>query len=489
MFLTVKKNDQLIVARRCELARRIGIHEGSTLSLAKAFLPHAVVHPLSSLDDFKKLYRLAAYHYRYTPIIGLDPEAITFYKDKKLDSLPICHFGVNLDLTGTERLYPDDRRFIKELSDFFLKLRIEARFALAPRISVAWALSRFAPERVSIVTDTALQAALTNLPIAALRIDPQAEAGLRSVGLLKISNLLSVPRKNILERYGKGCLKRLDQFTGEMPETIEPIQIPHTWRELREFEVPLQNHDAICSVILELVVTVLEKLIAASKLAKQFDLFILGRTVIGEYFRLSKEFTLYSPTTDSKHLLAVITPLVEGLKIPGGISTILLTAKQVVKHSPTQKDFNADDEVNTDKEELLNFFVSGLGDKRVTRVEFTQSYLPEHSFAFVPVSVKGNGNTDSKIEERPSVILESPQPIKAIAMLPDSHPVKLFWKDEELKISSGIGPERLERPWYEDRNFHTETRDYFKVQDQKGRWLWVYRNVKSQEWFIQGLWI
>jgi hypothetical protein len=37
-------------------------------------------------------------------------------------------------------------------------------------------------------------------------------------------------------------------------------------------------------------------------------------------------------------------------------------------------------------------------------------------------------------------------------------------------------------------DFLGETRDYFKVQDEQGRWLWIYRVLEQGCWFVHGLW-
>jgi hypothetical protein len=31
-------------------------------------------------------------------------------------------------------------------------------------------------------------------------------------------------------------------------------------------------------------------------------------------------------------------------------------------------------------------------------------------------------------------------------------------------------------------------RDYFRVQDETGRWLWIYRQLPANAWFLQGHW-
>jgi hypothetical protein len=32
-------------------------------------------------------------------------------------------------------------------------------------------------------------------------------------------------------------------------------------------------------------------------------------------------------------------------------------------------------------------------------------------------------------------------------------------------------------------------RDYYRVQDEAGLWLWVFRRLDTGRWFVHGLWV
>ncbi len=78
-----------------------------------------------------------------------------------------------------------------------------------------------------------------------------------------------------------------------------------------------------------------------------------------------------------------------------------------------------------------------------------------------------------------------------MAITPDGPPSWLRWRDESLTITAGIGPERIAAEWWREANPNASalpTRDYFKVQDASGRWLWVYREIETGRWFLHGEW-
>ena len=41
-------------------------------------------------------------------------------------------------------------------------------------------------------------------------------------------------------------------------------------------------------------------------------------------------------------------------------------------------------------------------------------------------------------------------------------------------------------PWWTDEE--SAARDYFRVQDAGGRWLWLFRSSNSGDWFVHGEW-
>ena len=59
-------------------------------------------------------------------------------------------------------------------------------------------------------------------PIESLRIANDTTALLRQLGIETIDQLLTLPREELVSRFGEGLLRRLDQLTGHGRELIEP---------------------------------------------------------------------------------------------------------------------------------------------------------------------------------------------------------------------------------------------------------------------------
>ena len=93
------------------------------------------------------------------------------------------------------------------------------------------------------------------------------------------------------------------------------------------------------------------------------------------------------------------------------------------------------------------------------------------------------------------MLLAQPEPIQVMATTPDGPPQWLRWRGVEQRIVSSAGPMRLAPQWWKaSRNraieppSHQGTRDYFKVQDEAGRWLWIFRRLDTSRWFVHDVW-
>lgn len=208
ILLIGKINNQATVIRQCSKAKRTGIKVGSALS--SSFSTECDCKRFrSSAPDFKALYKLCAWTNKYTPLNGLDIEIIESYKQKLLWKIDSLHYGINLDITGTERLSKGEHVLVKNINEKMIKARFEARIAVASTFGAAWALSRFIPEKLYIAKSS-IASELNSLPVESLRLAENATAALKDVGIRNVGTLLTLPRKAIAKRYGSKTLRRLD---------------------------------------------------------------------------------------------------------------------------------------------------------------------------------------------------------------------------------------------------------------------------------------
>jgi protein ImuB len=95
---------------------------------------------------------------------------------------------------------------------------------------------------------------------------------------------------------------------------------------------------------------------------------------------------------------------------------------------------------------------------------------------------------------RPSRLLDPPEQIETIALLPDHPPVSFTWRGLRRRVSRADGPERLFGEWWKSDNERLSVRDYFQVEDDLGERFWLFRAgdgedpyTGSHAWFVHGI--
>src|SRR5450756_2221016 len=71
---------------------------------------------------------------------------------------------------------------------------------------------------------------------------------------------------------------------------------------------------------------------------------------------------------------------------------------------------------------------------------------------------------DGLCPPRPIRLLGRPEPIEAIAEVPDGPPVRFRWRRVLHQVAHAEGPERIAMEWWHDPKGRALTRDYFRVE-------------------------
>ena len=69
---------------------------------------------------------------------------------------------------------------------------------------------------------------MARLPLAALRLPPDAVEGLSRLGLRRVEEVMDLPRAALARRFGAHTLRRVDQALGLEPEPVAPARAPCT---------------------------------------------------------------------------------------------------------------------------------------------------------------------------------------------------------------------------------------------------------------------
>ena len=69
---------------------------------------------------------------------------------------------------------------------------------------------------------------------------------------------------------------------------------------------------------------------------------------------------------------------------------------------------------------------------------------------------------------RPVKLFVRPEPIEAVAEVPDGPPVRFRWRHVLHEVAAAEGPERIAMEWWRDETGRPLTRDYFRIESREG---------------------
>ncbi len=473
----------------CQRARAAGVRGGMSLSHARSFLPtgRVLIRPVTPQQDAEALCALARWANRFSPVVAVDPPD-----------------GLLMDVLGCGRLFRGERRLMNQMTDAVERLGFEqARASVAPTFGCAWAEARFGKQPRRIISDKDTQRVLEPLPIAALRVEDRIVESLSEVGIDRIGYLFDIPRKQLAARFGDELLIRLDQATGRAIEMIDPVRPREALRAQIDFDGPTTRFDAIEAASRQLVDQLTVKLKHREEGARRLDLILDRIDTQPEQVTV----VLSRPSRAAKHLWSLLRPRLERVNLGFGVQCVRLVATRtgILKHEQTRCTAT-DDHLDPaalagECGQLLDTLVNRLGPDAVTQVQRVATHLPEQAFRRRRADLsKQPSHTTPQIDpafdnDRPTVVFDPAQPVVVMAVTPEGPPSWMCWNGMELRLVDAYGPERIEREWWRERPSSkrdnaspVQGRDYFKAQDEQGRWLWIYRDLELNRWFVHGQW-
>src|SRR5690606_19096980 len=217
------------------------------LADARAMQPKLEAVEAEPEEDARAPDNIAAWCERFTPVAVVDPPE-----------------GLFLDISGCAHLFGGEEKLRAEIVTRLQAQGFGARAAIAPTPGAAWAFARYRTiaERVDAKRrgEEDWQAELAALPVEALRLDPNAAALLRRLGLKTIGQILDAPRSSFTARAGENAMLRLDQALGRAREALTPRRPAPPVFALRRFLEPIFTADAVLQVAQDLCGDAIEKL-------------------------------------------------------------------------------------------------------------------------------------------------------------------------------------------------------------------------------------
>lgn len=497
-----------------------GVARGMGLADARAMSPDILTRTEMTEREAAAMAALARWAERWSPFVALENE------------------GLALDATGCAHLFGGEEAMLETVVAELSRLGYTASAALADTRGGAWALARYGaapvtgardgdaiapdahatrvrtPKRrkwsrpearadapakggaVAVAPRNGTRAAIAPLPVAALRLPPEVVTRLQRLGLRRIEDLLLTPRAGLARRFGAEVPQRIDQALGMAPEPISPLRFAAPLAARISFPDPVGLASDIEAATARLLDRLTMRLEERGQGARGLRLAL--RRVDGENGGAEViDVALARPTRDAKVIAPLFARKLKDVGVGYGIDAMRLVvtaaeplaagvhlghmaarAEGAARLSPGGGEALAD---------LLSRIGGRIGLERLTRLTPAESHLPEKAWRVEPAaySAPPAGGWPETPRIRP-VRMFPPEPAEAEG----APPRRLRWRGRDRRLTSAAGPERIAPEWWlDDPAWRTGLRDYWRVEDETGERLWIFRahggDVRGG-WFVHG---
>ena len=460
-----------------EAAAALGLYVGQKATDALALVPELVTAEADSAGDLESLGALVHWCVRYSPAVAADPPD-----------------GLLLDITGVAHLWGGEAQMLDDLLIRLAAQGIPARGAVAGSAGAAWALARCGDDR-TVAPPGAEAEALASLPVTALRLELETAAQLARLGLARIGQLAVLPRPHLARRFGQRVLTRLDQALGRAEEALVFSRPPTPWFARLAFAEPISAPEDLARASRDIAQRLCARLLAEGQGASHFELAF--HRLDGRAERRAIGLSLPGRNPDA--IARLFAPMLETVDPGFGVEVVSLAAEGVEALPEREIHLEAIGEIAAEDglAPLVDRLANRLGEGRVWCAGAYPSHIPERAVVRRAPFVPDTPGAESWPGDRPRPVrlFARPEPIEAMARVPDDPPVFFRWRGQLRRVRRSEGPERLAEEWWRRPPGETgpaHVRDYYRVEDETGARYWLFRaglygSDVAPKWWLHGL--
>jgi protein ImuB len=484
LVVAEKIANSLVLVATDRAAQSLGLFPGLALADARARVPEVVVAEADRRADRTALERIADWCDRYTPFVAA--------------SAPDC---LVLDVTGCAHLLGGEAAMLGDVTARIRGFGFRVKVAMAGTAQAAEAVARFG--RPGVVPDGGDAEAVRYLPVAALGIEPSTVVALARAGLRSIGDLAARPRAPLAARFGDGLIARLERTLGAQNAPISPRRVLAACQCERAFSDPVVRLEDVTETVRRLALDLSPLLEARDAGGRVFEARLFRVDGRVRQIRIVTARPTRDPAVIARLYSQRLEIVADQLDAGFGFELIRLTAlvTEPIQPSQTQLDPAEDDHARDDAiSGLIENLSIRLGRERVSRLETVETHNPDRATRKVPALLAGHGFDSGDRQScpaggppvRPIGLFDPPQPIEAVAAVPDSPPMRFRWRRVLHDVVRAEGPERIASEWWRG-DVSAFTRDYYRVEDREGRRFWIFREglyereTNEPRWFLHGV--
>jgi protein ImuB len=480
LVVAAKEKSALRIVAANLRAERLGLVRGMALADARAMVPDLDVATADEAADLRLLEKIAAWCDRFTPFVALDlPETLI------------------LDVTGASHLFGGERALLDCMRAALTKQGLVVRGALAGTAVAARALARMKDGTIAAPGEDA--ASVASLPVDALLFEPVITHAFRRAGLKTIGQAAKRTRAEIVARFGSEVAGILDRALGKDEKPISPrLPLPDYMAEHR-FADPVVNEEVIADTLRSLAESLAHLLEERGEGARVLEAAFFRAD--GAVFRLSIETG--RPTRDPKIVQRLFREKLDALADPldpgFGFDLIRLSVPRAERASPEAVGFDTTTQGDDEIAFLIDRLAARFGRTCILAFHPNDTHIPEAAAIALPAQMQPTSKLEweavratSESPRRPLRLFARPEPVEAMAAVPDGPPLRFRWRRAQHEVAFAEGPERIAMEWWRHQT-PALTRDYFRVEDREGRRFWLYRSglyereTAEPKWFVHGV--
>jgi len=446
-----------------------------------------------------------------------------------------------MDITDSSRYFGTTCELVQRIIEDGTGLGLRMRVAAANTVAASWAACLYLAgnePRVLPTAQDAVREVLGQLPVNCLRLPDTALDALMRLGIVTLGQLLSLPQEAVVQRLGDQVIRRCAQLFGDCPEPLKIVQPLKRYGAERVLPGPMGGSQVMTRLFEQLLTPLLKQLEHEGRgvlqLKCDMEVSRFGQRIYSDIVNTEKEteqltIGLYRPTLERDHLVSLFE--MEWEKI-GRVDemyrfelevtqTAIMQQRQQNLFSDCQCDFSATAGTKVAPRlfaRLIDRLTSRLGNEQVKRPQLIAEAQPELCYEMQPIveldmrrwcrhalrpdDIRRKSPEQHQAEptahrQRPGWVLGNkplsdarplwhwvnPLEISCRTTHRSGSPCGIYHRGQWREILRFWGPERIETGWWRTRAIR---REYYRIEITSGQRFWVFRQLPTQQWYLQG---
>jgi protein ImuB len=496
-------------------AYRAGVRVGQTRSSALAMASELVMLSPDPERERQMFEAVALALLAYTPKVSLSPAQT-----------------VLLEVGSGLRLFGGLRTLLGKIAGTVGEFGCTSRIACAPTAWGAWLLAqarvRRAGRRWHVVQAATLARVLDALPVVLVPAAAAHGEAFERIGCETLADLRRLPRAGLARRFGDDVLQWLAQTYGDAPDPRESFRAPAVFQARLELQARVDSAEALLFAARRLVMQLVGWLAAHHTAVRGYTLVFEHDLAARHAGRTSSVALAWAePSRDAEHLIWLLREKLQQTTLVAPVVELRLIADQVSEFAaPSDTLFPLPDAERDSVGRLLERLSARLGTDNVMQISVRDDPRPEKAMHAEPCQRERLTRVASPAQKKRAGVKRLPANAEAVKamqamnaggmhdralarpsdepgalVLPDrpvpGQPRPVWLLEAPLALTMrGERPvyrraltmltrtERIEAGWWDGQGVE---RDYFIAADDRGRMFWVFRERRSGQWFLHGL--